>query len=1101
MLKRLLLFLTISFVSITSLMAQQQVKGTVISADDGQPIIGAAVIVDGTTHGTVTNIDGEFSINATEGQMLKISFVGMTSQTLPAQNGMQVVLSSDVELEEVVVTGMVKTDKRLFTGSTTKVSAAEAKLDGVTDVGRLLEGRAAGVSVQNVSGSFGASPKIRVRGATSILGSSKPLWVVDGIIMEDVVEVSADDLSSGDANTLISSAIAGLNAEDIESFQILKDGSATSIYGARAMSGVIVVTTKRGKAGSARINYTGEFTMRLKPMYRHFDIMNSQDQMSVLQELEQKGYLNYAETANAATSGVYGKMYQLLSQYDETTGSFALENTPEARALYLRQAEYRNTDWFDRLFSTEIMQSHSLSMSGGSDRSQYYTSLSVMIDPGWAYQSKVQRYTANANVNFDITPKVSFNIISNAAYRKQKAPGTLSSELNSVTGAISRDFDINPYSYSLNTSRTLDANEFYTRSYAPFNIFHELDNNYIDIHVADVKFQAELKIKPIKQLELSALGAVKYSTSSQEHHVKDNSNQALSYRAMQTSTIRNSNLNLYVDEEDIYALPKTVLPTGGIYNRTDRRMMGADARLSATYNNTFNDTHITNFYVGMEINKVDRSGSWFRGWGLEYDNGEVPTTNYLVLKKSPQYFSMDNTHDRAVSFFGVATYSYLGKYTLNLTGRYEGSNKLGKSRSARWLPTWNVAGAWNAHEESFFENVRPILSHFTAKLSYSLTADRGPSDVDNSLLKIGSQNFWRPIAADKETGLYIDLLANEDLTYEKKNELNLGIDAGFYNDRFNLTFDIYTRNNHDLIGPVMTEGIGGEVIKYGNVAEMKSKGLELSLSTVNIKNSSFSWTTSVVYSHMWNEVSKLDTRLRVNSLLKGTGYALEGYPVKSIFSIPFVGLNDEGLPMFINQDGEQTVSDINFQESDPLKLGFLKYEGSADPTDVGSLGNIFKWNGLTLNVFFTYSFGNKLRLDPIFSDEYTDMIATPNTFKNRWIVAGDEKYTNVPVIASKRQNKNDPDLDIAYSAYNYSNVRVAKGDFIRLKEVSLTYDFPSKLIEYAKLQTLSVKFMASNIALIYSDSKLHGQDPEFFNTGGVATPMPKQFTLSLRAGF
>ena len=205
--------------------------------------------------------------------------------------------------------------------------------------------------------------------------------------------------------------------------------------------------------------------------------------------------------------------------------------------------------------------------------------------------------------------------------------------------------------------------------------------------------------------------------------------------------------------------------------------------------------------------------------------------------------------------------------------------------------------------------------------------------------------------------------------------------------------------------------------------------------------------------------------------------------------------------MFINQDGEQTVSDINFQESDPLKLGFLKYEGSADPTDVGSLGNIFKWNGLTLNVFFTYSFGNKLRLDPIFSDEYTDMIATPNTFKNRWIVAGDEKYTNVPVIASKRQNKNDPDLDIAYSAYNYSNVRVAKGDFIRLKEVSLTYDFPSKLIEYAKLQTLSVKFMASNIALIYSDSKLHGQDPEFFNTGGVATPMPKQFTLSLRAGF
>ena len=163
--------------------------------------------------------------------------------------------------------------------------------------------------------------------------------------MEDVMNVSADDLSSGNAETLISSAIAGLNADDIESFDILKDGSATSIYGARAMAGVIVVTTKKGKAGRNSINYTGEFTMRLKPNYRDFNIMNSQDQMSVYQELAQKGYLNYAEIANASSSGVYGKMYQLINQYDPATGRFGLENTDEAKANYLRAAEYRNTDW------------------------------------------------------------------------------------------------------------------------------------------------------------------------------------------------------------------------------------------------------------------------------------------------------------------------------------------------------------------------------------------------------------------------------------------------------------------------------------------------------------------------------------------------------------------------------------------------------------------------------------------------------------------------------------------------------------------------------------------------------------------------------------
>jgi TonB-dependent SusC/RagA subfamily outer membrane receptor len=267
-------------------------------------------------------------------------------------------------------------------------------LSGMADVSRSLEGRAAGVSVQNVSGTFGTAPKIRVRGATSIYGSSKPLWVVDGVIMEDVTEVNADDLSSGNAATLISSAIAGLNADDIESFQILKDGSATSIYGARAMAGVIVVTTKKGQQGTARINYTGEYTMRLIPSYSTFNIMNSQDQMSIYQELQQKGYLLYAGTANASSSGVYGKMYQLLSQYDETNGQFGLANTPEAKAAYLRDAEYRNTNWFKELFSNNIMHNHSISISAGTDKVQYYGSLSAMFDPRWTLQSKVERYTA-----------------------------------------------------------------------------------------------------------------------------------------------------------------------------------------------------------------------------------------------------------------------------------------------------------------------------------------------------------------------------------------------------------------------------------------------------------------------------------------------------------------------------------------------------------------------------------------------------------------------------------------------------------------------------------------------------------------------------------
>ena len=276
-------FLTALLVVLSTSLASAQgrsVRGTVTGKTDGQPVVGAYVQVDGTKLGTITDLDGNYQLDnvPASATTLVVTFMGYKEARAAIASVVNFELEDDAEvLEGVVVTGMQKMDRRLFTGSAAKVDAAEAKLDGMADISRSLEGKVAGVSVQNVSGTFGTAPKIRVRGATSIYGSSKPLWVVDGVIMQDVIDVSADELSSGDANTLISSAIAGLNSDDIESFDILKDGSATSIYGARAMAGVIVITTKKGRAGTAQISYTGEYTTRLKPMYSTFNIMNSQD--------------------------------------------------------------------------------------------------------------------------------------------------------------------------------------------------------------------------------------------------------------------------------------------------------------------------------------------------------------------------------------------------------------------------------------------------------------------------------------------------------------------------------------------------------------------------------------------------------------------------------------------------------------------------------------------------------------------------------------------------------------------------------------------------------------------------------------------------------
>ena len=1104
--KRLSVILACLFLCVGMVLAQNKISGTVVSAEDGEPVIGASVMIQGTKVGTVTDIDGKFTLSANRANpMLEISYIGMVTQKVKGSSNMKITLQTDSKtIDEVVVTGMVKVDKRLFSGSTSKIDASSAKIDGVADISRSLEGKAAGVSVQNVSGTFGTAPKIRVRGATSIYGSSKPLWVVDGVIMEDVVDVSSDQLSSGDANTLISSAIAGLNSDDIESFEILKDGSATSVYGARAMAGVIVVTTKKGKAGQAKISYTGEYTMRLKPSYSTFNIMNSQDQMSVYQELQQKGFLNYAEISNANSSGVYGKMYELLNTYDPVTGQFALANTNEARAAYLRDAEYRNTNWFSELFSNSIQHNHSVSITAGTEKAQYYASVSAMYDPGWYNKSQVERYTANFNANYKISKKLNAGIIGNASYRKQEAPGTISATTNPVTGEVSRAFDINPSSYALNSSRALDANTYYTRNYSPFNIFHELENNYIDLNVVDFRMQASLSYKPITKVELTALGAVKYTATTNEHNIKDDSNQAEAYRAMGNSTIQKNNNYLYTDPDDIYSLPVTILPNGGILDRTDNRMFGYDFRASAAYNDVYNEDHIVNLYGAMEVNSVERHETGFRGWGMQYNMGEIPSWAYAVFKKAQEqgsdYYTLENTHERSAAFVGVATYSWKRRYSLTGTYRYEGTNRMGKSRSARWLPTWNLSGAWNAHEESWFEKLKPVLSNFTAKLSYSLTADRGPSSITNSRAVIKADNPWRPSASDKESSLYIAWLANNDLTYEKKHELNFGIDAGFLNNRINFTFDIYTRRNYDLIGATNTMGIGGESTKYGNVAKMKSNGVELSLNTVNIKTKDFTWTTDFIYSHMHNEVTELNTYNRLYDYISGYGFTMPGYPQRSLFSIPFAGLNNEGLPTFYDPDGNITVTGIDMQEYDPERLKFLKYEGPADPTDVGSLGNIFRYKNLTLNLFITYSFGNVVRLDPVFSSEYSDLSATPKEFNNRWIKPGDEKFTNIPVIASRQQLNNLAYLSRAYQSYNYSTARVAKGDFIRMKEISLAYEFPKTLTQPLHLSNLSLKLQATNLFLLYADKKLNGQDPEFFNAGGVATPMPKQFTLTLKFG-
>jgi TonB-dependent SusC/RagA subfamily outer membrane receptor len=513
------------------------VKG-VINSDKGAPLAGVSVLIKGTKRGVATDSKGEFELkNVPDDAILIITVTGYKSQEVhinTAKAGLlRISLAEEAAvLQDVVVTGFQNIDKKKFAGSAVRLKADDVKMDGVVDVSRMLEGRAAGVSVQNVSGTFGSAPKVRIRGATSINGDNKPLWVVDGVVLEDIVNISNDQLSSGDPTTLLGSAVAGLNANDIESFDILKDAAATALYGARAMNGVVVITTKKGhNTGKTSVNYVGNFSTQLKPSYNDYNIMNSGQQMSVLAELQRKGILS-PNILDNGDWGVYGKMYNLITQYDSTNGQFGLFNDLSHRRAFLTRYAQANTDWFGILFRNNLMQEHSLSVAFGSDKSQSYFSTSYYGDNGWTRADKVSRYTLNFRNNYKFSDRLTGGFSTVGSVRQQKAPGSLSRNSDPVEGKYERDFDINPFSYALNTSRTMTAYdengklEYFQRNFAPFNILNELQNNYLDLNILDTRLQGDLSYKLTRNLKWDFVGAMRYVKSTREDQITENSNMA-----------------------------------------------------------------------------------------------------------------------------------------------------------------------------------------------------------------------------------------------------------------------------------------------------------------------------------------------------------------------------------------------------------------------------------------------------------------------------------------------------------------------------------------------------------------------------------------------
>ncbi len=1085
------------------------VKGQVVD-EDGKPLQGITVQVKGDSKQTLTDAAGGFTLHNVDGEASLI-FTGVNIETFETKLNGRTELTvrakfKVAEIADVVVTGYQKIDRKKFTGAAVTLKADSIRIDGVTDVSRMLEGRAAGVSIQNVSGTFGTAPKIRIRGATSISGENKPLWVVDGVVLEDVVDVSNEQLTSGDASTLLGSSVAGLNASDIETFDILKDASATALYGARAMNGVIVITTKKGKAGKPVISYTGNYGVQLKPSYRNYDIMNSADQMSVYAELERKQILSYPQIVNARNSGVYGKVAQ-EAQYPDAEGNFLVQNTQSGRQAALMKYANDNTNWFGILFRNSLTQEHSLSISSGTDKAQSYFSTSFFDDEGWTIADNVKRYTANMRQNYNASDKLTFGFLVNGSVRQQRAAGTEDRTVDPVQGQYSRNFDLNPFSYSLNTSRVLPAYDtsgnldFFTRDFAPFNIIYETKNNYTNVSVMDIKLQGNLTYKITKHISYDFVGALRYVKATQEHDVNENSNEANAFRANANSIINQSNPFLYQDPDFPNNPAVVVLPYGGFYNRTDNELKNYTFRNVVSYNQSFDEgKNQFTFLAGQELKYANRQTANNLGVGYQYNTGGTPFVDYLFIKKMSEqnqtYYGMTNQYDRFVAFFSNASYTYQNKYTLMGTVRVDGSNQMGSTPKARWLPTWTAAGVWNVDREKFMEESSGPISHWMMKASYGLNASTGSALNTSAIMHSLVTN--RPYTYDQQTAINITSLENSQLTWEKKYELNLGTDMGFFKERLGVTLDAYNRNNFDLIGLVRTAGIGGQAFQYANYANLKSHGIDFSVTGRIIADKTFSITSTFILSYNTTKITNDQYQNPIWGLVQEGGGAQQGYPVRGLFSIRNAGLNPyDGTPYFVNDSG--TVSSaVNLSS---LNTKYLKYEGPVDPTFTGGWTNTFRYKQLSLMVLLTYQAGNKVRITPVYTSPYSDLSALPNEFKRRWTLPGDEKKTNIPSVLMLQSTSNynlSNENAFPYNNYNYSSDRVADGGFVRLKAITVNYQLPLAMINQIGFKTGTLSLTGNNLWLIYSDSRLHGQDPEFFNTGGVALPVNKQITFSLK---
>lgn len=1082
-----------------------KLKGRVFDVH-GEPVVGAVVRDSKHKLHTTTDLDGLFTLAAPDERVsLSVTFLGMKPATWTGRRGTFasiVIEDADNALDDVVITGYQVINKRALTSAVTTVKAEDIIRPDALSIDQMLEGRIPDMMFMSNSGEAGVAPKIRIRGTSSIIGNREPLWVVDGIVVTDPVQISPEELNDPDYVNRIGNAIAGINPQDIERLDVLKDAAATALYGTKAANGVIVITTKRGREGKPQIQYSNSFTYKRRPRYsdRSVDVMDSKERIQFSRELFADHY-EYGN--NISPVGYEGLLMNLYA------GKITDQEFKEQVAFL----ETNNTDWFKLLTKDSFSQQHTLSLNGGSERGTYYASIGYNDTDDVVKGNKNKRYTATLNLDTKFTKWLSASF--------------------SMNGNISqRDYyqsSLAPVNYAYTASRAIRAYEpdghysYYDKMVSNtegyhFNILNELANSGVEQEGASFNFNANFRLKFTNWLTGNLIG----SYSSQTTDINDYWGDKTCYVAQ----LRRSNYG------DAIRYPEdSVLPQGGQYGTSRTRSNSYTLRFQLD-GDTFLDKdeiHRLSANIGAEMSSTRYKGYQRTDRGYYPDRG-MSFVEDINITKYPAYAtwlagntpSLTDNLSNTLSGYLSLTYSYDSKLYVNANARVDGSNNFGDRSNEKLLPIWSVSASYDLSKLPWVEKASWI-DYFSVKASYGFQGNMLSSVYPVMIIKKNPiSDYYDEFTASATSN------PNPNLKWERTDSYNIGLDFGLFDRRVELSASLYFKRTKDAFMTKTISTVNGYQSYTVNGGNISNDGYSVDITVHPIKTKDWRWTLTTSFSHTTNKIttSPAGEEYNLENFLNGSA-VVKGKPVGTFYSYRFVGLSPlDGGPLF--DTWEEHWEDLVGLSKYDTYTNVLVASGSREPDMSGGLSTSLRWKQLRFNASFAYSIGAKTRLFGMYSSgasgngkimDAGDIRPENNMSRDyidRWMKPGDEKFTNIPAIITPAMeghyrysnhwsNSADgkgvqPIAESYWDMYDYSDIRVASADYLKCQSLSLTYEFPKQWLQGWGVSLLELTASGHNLFTI-ADSRLKGQTPTQGGFTTIELSDRPSFSFGLRVNF